>query len=576
MRIPVSPGQQVQQAPMSGYQPQSTAIRAPSVAGALGEALGQVSEAQHFANNLRTEDAFNQGLAEAQKIKAEAGQQLGANVRPDKFGGKTFTENYTEQLDKSLSGIEEGLANSNQKVMFQRKAALLRQSVQSDLQAHEARETRADSVGVNQSTIDLSTSDAIRNLGNPMNLAMGQIRIDGAIKDNAKLLGWSPEQTQVEHLKAMTSFHGSVVTAAVEQGKVGYAKDYLAQHGDDLEAGVKLKLDKLVGSASEDETSLDIARQGIDLFKSSGQDYGKAYDLVSKLAGKDKGVLDKALAELGHAASVFKDQKGMLDDKDEASIMKMVMDKQPPSKILSAIPLLTNLDDKGKVALQQKVLSFYRGTAEDRTAAREDRKEAQSAALLRYQLNPNLVWQMSEDQLTNLYGDLGASGVSKLIEMKQGMQKQGPVTFQVDADYFNKVATDAGFNLKDVAHNARLLDAKSKIENQIAQEQAANKQHPNQKLAPERRNEITRYWLADVLTKGTGGMFGDDTVKRKRYEVINPQDIVASIPPAHMGGIVSYLEEQSRRAGRKQSVSLADLTPDEIVELETQLFPVEK
>ena len=74
MRIPVSPGQQVQQAPMSGYQPQSTAIRAPSVAGALGEALGQVSEAQHFANNLRTEDAFNQGLAEAQKIKAEAGQ----------------------------------------------------------------------------------------------------------------------------------------------------------------------------------------------------------------------------------------------------------------------------------------------------------------------------------------------------------------------------------------------------------------------------------------------------------------------------------------------------------------------
>jgi len=571
MRIPVSPGQQVQQAPMSGYMAQNTAVRAPSVSGALSDALGEMSEAQHFADNLRTEDAFNQTLAEAQKIKLEASQQLGANVQPK--DGKSFQDAYLKKFDDLIPKVEGGLTNSRQKAILQRKVATLRQSFGADLDAHAAKETKAYYVGINTSTATIEAENAKANLNNLAELTRGQMRVNGAVADNAKLLGWSPEETQIERQKAMDTFHGGVIGAAIDAGNLGYAKTYLENHTNDMSADQIKKAHKILTGASVDSASVDLARSALDAARSAGLDRTKGYELIDKQAGNNKDLRDKALSEFDHSFGVYKEQKKALVDQDEASIYRMTMDRKAPATIFKAIRALPNMDDTDKAKLTESVTKMYKGDAEDRTAAREAKKEAREAALLRYQLNPNAVWKMTPDQLINKLPELGSEGVSKLVTMKQSMEKRGPESFQVDADTFNDLATKAGFRPRSQGDAPKLLDAKAKIEAQIAQEQGANKQHPNQELAPERKKEIARYWLSDVITRGKGFLGGDIVKKSKRFQVENASDIVAAIPPAHMGGIVSYLEEQSRRSNRKQAVSLADLTPDEIVALDQELFP---
>jgi hypothetical protein len=179
--------------------------------------------------------------------------------------------------------------------------------------------------------------------------------------------------------------------------------------------------------------------------------------------------------------------------------------------------------------------------------------------------------------------------------MKQDMEKEGPKQFQIDSDMFKDLATKAGFDPKIQNNNPTLLDVKTKIEDQIAKEQSANKQHPNQTLPPERRKEIARYWFADVLTKEKH-WYGDDTIeKHKRYEVQDVSKILRAIPPEHMGGIVAFLDMMNALQGRKQPVSLpdiivkdrasqgrnkkpvtlSDLTKDEIIALEIQLYQKE-
>jgi len=557
---------------MSGFVAQNTAVQAPSVVGAFGEALGQVSEVQHWAAQVPVQDSLNQLNASLMKIKTDAGQQLGANVRPDK-DGKSFTDRHLVEFDKDMERVASNLKSGTQKTMFSQRAAILRQSLQGDLYAHETKEMKADAVNVNQSTVALMNEQAKTNLGNLQALTLNQVQIDSAVKDQALLLGWSPEEAQVQRQKAMDQFHGGVIGAAIDAGGLGYAKTYLENHANDMSADQIKKAQKILTGASVDSASVDLARSALDAARSAGLDRTKGYELIDKQAGNNKDLRDKALSEFDHSFGVYKEQKKALVDQDEASIYRMTMDRKAPAVIFKAIRALPNMDDTDKAKLTESVTKMYKGDAEDRTAAREAKKESQQAALLRYQLNPNAVWKMTPDQLINKLPELGSDGVSKLVTMKQAMEKRGPESFQIDADTFNDLATKAGFRPKSQGDAPKLLDAKSKIEAQIAQEQGANKQHPNQELAPERKKEIARYWLSDVITRDKGFLGGDIVKKSKRFQVENVSNIVAAIPPDHMGGIVSYLEEMSRRSNRKQAVSLADLTPDEIVALEQELFP---
>jgi hypothetical protein len=154
MRIPVSQGPTVQQAPLSGYQRQDTAVATPSVFGAIGESLGQINEARQRAEAVPVQDGLNQLNANMQKISTDAKQQLGANVRPDK-DGKTFTDRNLAEFDKGTEQVASGLTSAYQKTLFNQRAALLRQSLQGDLYAHETREMKADAVNVNQSAVAL-------------------------------------------------------------------------------------------------------------------------------------------------------------------------------------------------------------------------------------------------------------------------------------------------------------------------------------------------------------------------------------------------------------------------------------
>jgi len=565
VRVPGNPGPQVSLNPLPDVQHQAFA----SPWSAAAEAAGKLNDVSEEADKLHVEEGLNQLRGKQIELYAEASSQLGGNVLPK--NGKSFTDAYLEKFDGLVLKVGNGLSGQRQKTWFQERAQLMRTGFEGQVFTHEMRESKEYANSIDKNTIVMEIDNVVQHPGDVRDLVSAKARIENAVESIAHRNGWSPEETAVQRINALTKFHGAVVAEAIDNGRYSYATDYFNKHANEMNSEMQEKASKAIKDMSSDSLAVSMARTALETARANGLDKAKGYEIIDVQAGNDKGLRDKALTEYDHAFSMYRDQQKTLQEQDEASVYRLVLDRKSPSVVLHMISTLANTSETDKVKLRSDISKLYRGDAEDRAEAREARNETRAAELLKYKLNPDAVWKMNEDQLTNLLPRLGASGVNELVNMKREMQKRGPASFQVDADYFNKVANDVGMSPKNQSNTNKLLQVKAKIEAQIDEEQRANGAHPNRELSKERRDQITRYWFSDVIVND-GGFSGTSPKTRKRYEVSDARSIVAALPPDHVGAIVAYLEEQSRQAGRKDAITLADLTYEEIAQLDYQLF----
>jgi hypothetical protein len=187
MRIPVSQGPQQSLNSLPDAMVHAPTVRGPSTMQALAGALDEANKDFTEADNLRVEDQITQKRTVQQGIWNEARQQFGEAVLPK--GGKSFTSLYLEKFDADMLKTEEGLGNNRQRRLFKQRQTLLRQNLEAQLESHEADQMRVYADQVDAGTIDKESKLAGENFGNVSELALGQIRVEGAVSSSAKRKG---------------------------------------------------------------------------------------------------------------------------------------------------------------------------------------------------------------------------------------------------------------------------------------------------------------------------------------------------------------------------------------------------
>jgi len=524
---------------MSGFVAQNTAVQAPSVAGAFGEASGQVSDVMQWADNLRTEDVFNQALAEAQKIKTEAGQQLGANVQPK--DGKSFQDVYLKKFDDLLPKMEGGLTSSRQKVMLQRKVATLRQSLAGDLDAHAAKETKAYFVGINENTATIEAENAKANLNNLAELTRGQMRVGSAVADNAKLLGWSPEETQIQRQKAMDAFHGGVIGAAVDAGSLGYAKTYLENHANDMSADLKARAQGVI-QKKEGDLMVDVAVETI--FKQLGPKNDKEAVSLDKmnaaipenLTPEAKKAVRQGLQEMAHVHDYSVNQR----EKATVSEFYQAIERGATWKQIKADPRFDGPSGLGGKT-QDALRDHYN---QERGIVKGKGIPAGAPQLYWHMLEqPDRLKSMTVNDIFAMTSQLGKRYRDDLLERRDKLLKPGAggsVKESVVNDAIKFFGLKGGYLVKNgnlinpvAKDQAEWAEINYKINQRIAAEDA--------KTEPE-ITKIVRSTMATAKIVTKGALFGTN-ITEKRVSSMSDQELDAAtvkIPPADLETIYAY------------------------------------
>lgn len=520
MRIPSSQGPTVGLNPLTSFNRTNSVVQGPSVNSAIGEQLGriaqQVQQAEDHADNLRTEEAINQTRALQMQLQGEAGQAKGANVLPK--NGKAFTDGYLERFDQGLAKIGEGL-NARQRQLYQQRASLLRTEFQVRVNAHEQAETNAHADSVDLGTIKIE-SEAAGQYRDPRTVALSMTRVQNAVDSMAQRNGWSEEEKTGKLQEALTGFHANVLDAALNTGDTAGAGTYLNAHAQEMTSEMVKHYKKVIAGETLDGNAIALSQQALEVARSAGLDQTKGLELISQAAGNNKDLRDKAITIFDHDFGVYQKQRKEQAEQDEASVWGAAL-RGGPSAAYKALGASKTLDDTHKAELLKKVQNYFKGDAEDRTAAREARKEWQLANLVKLQLNPEAVWKMTPNQITNLTPFVGVEGVSKLVTMQQQMQKTGLDSAKMDVQQFTSIAKQYGLSadgLKGKAKDAMMIRIgllQEQLNNRLTSIYANAKWH---ELTPEEKGKEMRNLLKEVPTRQENDFWFDETGKKFLFE----------------------------------------------------------
>lgn len=235
VRAPEMPDIAGQQAQQTGQ----TFLRA-------GDALGRIAlDAQEQANQVRVNDAMNQAIATRLKLTHDKDigytslQGKAALERPD---GKPLDVEYGDKLKDSISAITQSLGNDAQKRAFSMQAAQLQTQFTGELQAHIARESQQFALSTQAGTAKLGQDQMALNPYNIEAIAQGQNAIKAAVAEAGRLQGLSPAETLAKTVEALSPAHASVISTALQDNRIDYAKSYFEKVSAELTPQARIQL----------------------------------------------------------------------------------------------------------------------------------------------------------------------------------------------------------------------------------------------------------------------------------------------------------------------------------------------
>jgi len=214
-----------------------------------------VIEAQKEANALRVQEAMNQAKDKALQLQFDPDTGFNGIRGKDALerqSGKPLAVEYSETLQNSLNGISEGLGNDAQRQAFAMHSGELMAGFQRQAQIHQATQYRDYRQSVNEATLSNSVRSIALGFNDPQIVGRAQKEIELVMKNQAQLLGKSPEWADAETRRVMSKGHSLAIDAALERGDAATANAYLKQHINTMEADDILKLkDRINKQGSE-------------------------------------------------------------------------------------------------------------------------------------------------------------------------------------------------------------------------------------------------------------------------------------------------------------------------------------
>jgi hypothetical protein len=319
-----------------------------------------------------------------------------------------------------------------------------------------------------------------------------------------------------------------VVGAALDSGKLDYAKAYLDQHGKEMDPDAVAKAREVLG----EEDRFQKVTSSVDKVYAEGGTFAEKSQKLRDIFKSDEKGQKAAIQELherkrqqdvahDETVGVLWDMKTGLNGKKPVGLRDIMKSKEWAS-----------LDGSERQKLSREFEVDAR-----RNEGQESPEEQVSkfATYLKITENPHKLMSMSDGQIVALTGTLGRELTKDLLEARRKAQgslaKLQDVTLTNEFN-FTSIAKEYGLTVSGVKDpdkvqkiEAQLGDLKARVVANIAAEQAAT----GRTLTGDQKEAIARKWLKKVPTREKDVFLWFDSTKDKSmFQVDSFMDLDAT------------------------------------------------
>ena len=541
MKLPLYDTPQVRQ---QGIPDALVSTRAPEpawegTAQGLLHMAGAVNQFRAEADTLRAEEAFNRMREQQQTLgwgEDGAFKKEGANA----FNGKKpLSQDYLERYDAAARQISGGLANENQREIFNRAAARGRIEFGGHLQRHEAAQGEVYRKSVVEGVIAAETDHAGRNFSDPDSVAQSVQRVKANVALAARSAGMAADQAQMAEMEAVSGIHSTVLGRMLEANDPKGAKLYFETNKDSITArdGAKLR-----GLIERDTRNMEVGEAVDGVWAQHGpKDDTEAVNLDTMNAAlrqrfaKDPDAQKLAMGLMRERAQERDYSVRQREDAVAGGIWKQVMAGQGLGSIRRSQEW-RSLDGTKQAQLETKIEAFQKRGGEGDNMA-------QFAEYWARVSDPAALARMTDAQIFALAPKMGKSLTKQLLLKKAELGRGGAEVQDatVDTDSFNFFARQAGLTVDKPSSSdkAVLGELKYRAEQTIDQEQRAK----GRKLTRDEKDVITKRLLLKVPITTPGRWWGTNTKEQFLFELRDPRDLDQSIvlDPKKAEGLVDDL-----------------------------------
>lgn len=257
---------------------------------AIGQDLARIQiDMQNQVNQTRLNEANNQAVEARLKLTydKDAGyinlQGKAALDRPD---GKPLDVEYGDKFKESIDAISAGLGNDAQRRQFAEVSNQMLAQFRGGVMQHSAREYTSYELSVQDGTVKTAQQQMGLAWGDVAAIEQSKGAIKAAVYETGKLKGWSGQQTQAAMVEQLSAGHSSVLSAAIDAGKLDYAKEYMTQNNAELTPEVRLHMTKVLEVGQFEAKTQGAAET---LYAEAKGDIGAALAAArSKYSGKEE------------------------------------------------------------------------------------------------------------------------------------------------------------------------------------------------------------------------------------------------------------------------------------------------
>jgi len=479
----------------------------------------------------RVEDAINKVRASSMQLQDEAYSQVGSSVRPTK-DGKSFTDVYMQRFSELADKEGSTLSSDRQKALYQKRIGLLGTMFQTGVNEHERKELLAGHLQTNEATREIESQAAAKSLDNKQALMLSRARVDESIQADIDMKKMDGPTAEVYRQAKLTGFHGSVLGAALDAGRIDYANAYYDKHKEEITPEARGKFEALAAKRSVDVTSDNTANE---IWSSMGPKNDlDATNLDAMIKAIPEGVSPEMRKQIRNGLKeLASDHDYSVKQREDATVSTFVkaIEGGKSWNSIKNNPSFGTLSGMKQDALHRMF--------EDKYKAKEG---ARDASLYNDLLkNPAILGMMSEEAIIALTPMIGKAYRDDLLSVKKRLSGK-PATQNVLNDALNHFGQKQGY----------LVPRGDKLVPKDPSEWAEIQYKVNQRLANDKAeseadiSNVVRSVMARATIKTPGRLWGTNT-EAKRISAMSNADLdaaVAIVSPADLETISSVLARQ--------------------------------
>lgn len=231
----------------------------------FGASVGGIArDMQAQADELRITDALNQYKERALTLQhdKDAGYlRVRGKDTFDRPDGKSLTEFYGGQLANAAGDIAGTLGNDRQRAAFMKHASDILTTFRGGVQEHEAREYQTYQLSVAEGVQSTALRDIELNWNNPQAVDAAVQRIQAEVYRTAQLTGNSAEWQEAQARKMTSNAHKVGLVAALDQGDVAYADDYLKRYSKQMDGDDILSVKGRITKEADEQVGASVATE---------------------------------------------------------------------------------------------------------------------------------------------------------------------------------------------------------------------------------------------------------------------------------------------------------------------------